>query len=183
MLISSTLEALGTAKNNKYKHMKLSRNAGIILLIVFNIAIDQISKIVVRQSIDARERIEVIGEFFQMMNVENTGAFLGMGSDMSPILKLIFLLILPVIVLGYLIYYIITTKDLDRLSLIALSCIAGGGIANVFDRIAFGSVTDFFYLYINDTIRTGIFNVADMSVTFGMIALLFTTFFAKKKSK
>ncbi|MGK0429704.1 MAG: signal peptidase II, partial [Psychroserpens sp.] len=97
--------------------MKSSRNAGIILLIIFNIAIDQISKIIVRQSIDTRERINVIGEFFQMMNVENTGAFLGMGSDMSPILKLIFLLILPVIVLGYLIYYILTNKDLDRLSL------------------------------------------------------------------
>jgi len=163
--------------------MNLSRNSGVILLIIFNIAIDQISKIIVRRSIDPRERIEVIGEFFQMMNVENTGAFLGMGSDMNPTLKLIFLLILPVGVLGYLIYYIITNKTLDRLSLIALSCIAGGGIANVFDRIAFGSVTDFFYLYLNDTLRTGVFNVADMSVTFGMIALLFTTFFANKKKQ
>tara|TARA_B100000809_G_scaffold263696_1_gene317593 strand:+ start:1096 stop:1593 length:498 start_codon:yes stop_codon:yes gene_type:complete len=163
--------------------MQLSRNAGIILLIIFNIAIDQISKIIVRTSIDPSERISVIGKFFQMMNVENTGAFLGMGSDMSPTLKVIFLLILPVGVLGYLIYYIITNKTLDRLSVIALSCIAGGGIANVFDRIAFGSVTDFFYLYINDTLRTGIFNVADMSVTFGMIALLFTTFFANKKKQ
>ncbi|MFT4610724.1 MAG: signal peptidase II [Glaciecola sp.] len=163
--------------------MQLSRNTGIIMLIIFNIAIDQISKIIVRTSIDPSERIKVIGEFFQMMNVENTGAFLGMGSDMSPTLKLIFLLILPVGVLGYLIYYIITNKTLDRLSVIALSCIAGGGIANVFDRIAFGSVTDFFYLYINNTLRTGIFNVADMSVTFGMIALLFTTFFANKKKQ
>ena len=113
--------------------MQLSRNTGIIMLIIFNIAIDQISKIIVRTSIDPSERIKVIGEFFQMMNVENTGAFLGMGSDMSPTLKLIFLLILPVGVLGYLIYYIITNKTLDRLSVIALSCIAGGGIANVFD--------------------------------------------------
>nr|WP_321247218.1 signal peptidase II [uncultured Psychroserpens sp.] len=163
--------------------MKLSRNAGVILLIIFNIAIDQISKIIVRGSIDPSERIKVIGDFFQMMNVENTGAFLGMGSDMNPTLKLIFLLILPVGVLGYLVYYIITNKDLDRLSLIALACIAGGGIANVFDRIAFGSVTDFLYLHINDTLRTGIFNVADMSVTFGMIVLLFTTFFANKNKQ
>jgi signal peptidase II len=158
--------------------MNLSRQVGVILLIVFNIAIDQISKVVVRNTIDPTERIKVIGDFFQMMNVENTGAFLGMGSDMNPTLKLIFLLIIPVVVLGYLVYYILTNKELDKLSVIALSCIAGGGIANVFDRIAFGSVTDFFYLYLNDTFRTGIFNVADMSVSFGMIILLCTTFFS-----
>jgi signal peptidase II len=163
--------------------MNLSRQVGVILLIVFNIAIDQISKVVVRNTIDPTERIKVIGDFFQMMNIENTGAFLGMGSDMNPSLKLIFLLIIPVVVLGYLVYYILTNKELDRLSVIALSCIAGGGIANVFDRIAFGSVTDFFYLYLNDTFRTGIFNVADMSVSFGMIILLCTTFFSNKNKQ
>ncbi|OUS00384.1 signal peptidase II [Flavobacteriales bacterium 33_180_T64] len=161
--------------------MKISRTAGIILLIVFNIAIDQISKVIVRANIDPSERINVIGDFFQMMNVDNTGAFLGMGSDMNPTLKLIFLLVLPIAVLGYLVYYIMTNKAQDKLSLIALCCIAGGGIANVFDRIAFGKVTDFFYLHINDTLRTGIFNVADMSVTFGMFVLLYVTLFSKKK--
>ena len=157
--------------------MKLSRTAGIILLIAFNIAIDQIA----RANIDPTERINAIGDFFILMNVENEGAFLGMGSSMNPTLKLIFLLVIPVIVLGYLIYYIIRNKDIDKWSTIALACIAGGGIANVFDRIVYGSVTDFFYLHINDTLKTGIFNVADMSVTFGMIILLLSALFAKKK--
>ncbi|MBO6607898.1 signal peptidase II [Psychroserpens sp.] len=161
--------------------MKLSRTTGIILLIAFNIAIDQISKVIARANIDPTERINVVGDFFILMNVENEGAFLGMGSTMNPTLKLIFLLVVPVIVLGYLIYYIIKNKEMDKWSTIALSCIAGGGIANVFDRIAYGSVTDFFYLHINDTLKTGIFNVADMSVTFGMIILLLAAFFVKKK--
>ncbi|MGS2727593.1 signal peptidase II [Psychroserpens sp. BH13MA-6] len=163
--------------------MQLSRTARAIWLIVFNIAIDQISKVVVRANIEPSERINVIGDFFVMMNVENTGAFLGMGSDMSYPLKLIFLLLLPVGVLGYLVYYILTNRSLDRLTFIALCCIAGGGIANVFDRIAFGSVTDFFYLHLNDTFRTGIFNVADMSVTFGMIVLLLAIIFPKNKKQ
>jgi len=150
------------------------------LLIVGNIAIDQISKIVVRQTIIPGERIKVIDDIFLMMNVENTGAFLGMGSDMNPKLKLIFLLILPVGVLGYLLYYIITNKSLDKISKVALCCIAGGGIANVFDRIVYGSVTDFFYLDFGGIFHTGIFNVADMSVTFGMLALLYGSFFHKK---
>jgi signal peptidase II len=161
--------------------MKISRTVGIILLIAFNIAIDQISKVFVRANIGDHERIQLIGRKFQMMNVENTGAFLGMGSDLSPIVKLIFLLILPTLVLSYLIFYILKTKSLDRLSLFALCCIAGGGIANVFDRIAYGSVTDFFYIELTDTIRTGIFNLADVSVTSGMIILLIGSFVNKKK--
>jgi len=118
-----------------------------------------------------------------MQYVENQGAFLGMGSEMNPTLKLIFLLILPTVVLIYVIYYIVKTKELDRMSLIAFCCIIGGGIANVFDRITRSEVTDFFFIKITETIKTGIFNVADLSVTTGMIMLLFSGLFSKKKKE
>ena len=128
-------------------------------------------------------QINVIKDYFQLIWVENEGAFLGMGSDMNPTLKLIFLLILPTLVLAYVIYYIVKTKELDRLSLIAFCCIIGGGIANVFDRIVRGEVTDFFFIKITETIKTGIFNVADLSVTTGMIMLLIGGIFSKKKKE
>lgn len=158
----------------------MNRNLFITLLIIFNIAIDQISKVIVRNTLTFREEINVIGEYFQLIWVENKGAFLGMGSDMNPTLRLIFLLILPTVVLGYVIYYIVKTKELDRLSLIAFCCIIGGGIANVFDRIVFGQVTDFFFIDLGGVFKTGIFNVADLSVTTGMIMLLFSGVFKKK---
>lgn len=152
-------------------------------MIVANIAIDQISKIIVRAEIAQNEVIELIGDTFIMTKVENSGAFLGMGSEMSPTLKWIFLLILPVIVLGGVMYYIITNKTLDKLSLIAFCCIVGGGIANVFDRFMYGSVTDFFHIDLGGVFRTGIFNVADMSVSFGMILLIIASFKQKKHEK
>lgn len=163
--------------------MKLSRTVSIVLLIVANIAIDQISKIIVRAKIAQNEIIELIGDTFIMTKVENSGAFLGMGSELSPALKWILLLILPVIVLGGVTYYIITNRALDRMSLIAFCCIVGGGIANVFDRFVYGSVTDFFHIDLGGVFRTGIFNVADMSVTFGMILLVIASFQQKKKEK
>ncbi|MBV7269381.1 signal peptidase II [Winogradskyella luteola] len=163
----------------------MNRNVFITLLIVFNIAIDQISKVIVRNNMvqGARGQIDVIEDYFQLIWVENKGAFLGMGSDMNPTLRLIFLLILPTAVLIYVIYYIVKTKELDRLSVIAFCCIIGGGIANVFDRIVFGEVTDFFFIKITDSIKTGIFNVADLSVTTGMIMLLFSGVLNKKEGK
>jgi len=159
----------------------LKRNIFIVLLIVFNIAIDQISKVWVRANFDYGETKSLIGEKFIMQYVENQGAFLGMGSDMHPTLKLILLLILPTIVLGYVIYYIIKNKELDRMSLIAFCCIVGGGIANVFDRITRGEVTDFFFINLGGVFKTGIFNVADVSVTTGMLMLLFSGLFNSKK--
>ena len=161
----------------------MNRNLFITLLIIFNIAIDQISKVVVRNTLVFREEIDVIGDYFQLIWVENKGAFLGMGSDMNPTLRLVFLLVLPTIVLGYVIYYIVKTKELDRLSLIAFCCIAGGGIANVFDRIAFGQVTDFFFINLGGVFKTGIFNIADISVTTGMVMLLFGGILNRKKVK
>lgn len=163
--------------------MKISRTAGIILLIIANIAIDQISKAIVRVEIIPGEIIRVINDTFILTNVENSGAFLGLGSDLSPLLKIVLLLILPILVLGFVIYYILKNKDMDRLSLIAFCCIVGGGIANVYDRIVYGSVTDFFHIDLGGVFRTGIFNVADMSVTFGMIMLLAASFIYKKKEK
>lgn len=163
--------------------MKLSRTAFIVILIVFNIAIDQISKIIVRAQVIPGSETDILGDYFTLHNVENTGAFLGMGSDFNPTLKLILLLLLPIGVLGYVIYYILKNKGLDRFSLIGFCCVIGGGIANVYDRIVYGSVTDFFHIDLGGVFRTGIFNVADMSVMFGMGLLLYGGFKTNKKEK
>ncbi|MFV0541062.1 MAG: signal peptidase II [Aestuariibaculum sp.] len=169
--------------------MKISkRNLYIVAVIVITIAVDQISKIIVRDNIIPRtetsfgERISVIGEYFILMNVENSGAFLGMGSDLNPTLRLIFLLILPIIVLAFVLRHILKDKSIDNWSLFAFSSIIGGGIANVFDRIVYGSVTDFLFIDLGGVFRTGIFNMADVSVTTGMIMLLIASFKKKKQT-
>ena len=151
----------------------------IALLILFNIGLDQFSKEYVRKNVVPGSRTELLGTQLQLMNVENTGAFLGMGSDSNPTVKLIFLIILPVIVLAAVVYYVFTSKALDNLSVIGLCCIAGGGIANLYDRFLYGSVTDFLYIDLGGVFRTCIFNSADLSVTTGMILLLISSFFSR----
>ncbi len=42
----------------------------------------------VRNHVDVRSKTEMIGEKFIMTNVENSGAFLGMGSELNPTFKL-----------------------------------------------------------------------------------------------
>ena len=161
--------------------MKLSRTSRIVLLISGTIAIDQISKVVIRAKMNYGQEIELIGQKFVLQYVNNKGAFLGMGSDLNPVVRLIFLLILPVVVLGYLIYYIFKNKQLENYALIALCMIAGGGIANVYDRIISGHVTDFLHIDLGGVFRTGIFNLADMAVTSGMILILFGSLLHRRK--
>ena len=123
-----------------------TRTLLILILVVFNIGLDQVSKVLVREKVVPGSRTELLGTQLQLMNVENSGAFLSMGSDSNPTVKLIFLLIVPVIVLGVVLYYVLTNKSLDNMSVIGFSCIAGGGIANLYDRFMYGSVTDFLYM-------------------------------------
>ncbi|MDC0630066.1 MAG: signal peptidase II [Flavobacteriaceae bacterium] len=157
------------------------RSLLILILVIFNIGLDQISKGIVRETVIPGSRTELLGKQLQLMNVENSGAFLSMGSDSNPTVKLIFLLILPVIVLGVILYYVLTNTTLDRLSIVGFSSIAGGGIANLYDRFLYGSVTDFLFMDFGGVFRTGIFNVADLSVTTGMILLLISSFLNRPK--
>ena len=78
--------------------------------------------------------------------------------------------------------HILKDKTLDSWSLFAFASIIGGGMANVYDRIVYGSVTDFLFIDLGGVFRTGIFNLADMSVTTGMIILVIASFRKKKET-
>ncbi|MCH1485604.1 MAG: signal peptidase II [Flavobacteriaceae bacterium] len=159
---------------------KKSRYLLITILVFLSITFDQISKIWVRNNFESYSEKSIIGDVFTLIKVENTGAFLGMGSELSEIPRILLLIILPVIVLISITLYTYIDKSLDKLSIIGFSLIIGGGIANIFDRIVFGSVTDFLYINLGGIFKTGIFNIADLSVTTGMIIILISSF--KRKS-
>ena len=156
-----------------------NRNISITILIAVSILLDQLSKFLIRQNVDQYSEIKLIGDYFILTNVENSGAFLGMGSDFSPFIKTIFLLILPVIVLICIMVYVYRDKEIDKISLIGFCFIIGGGIANIYDRILYGSVTDFLFIDLGGIFKTGIFNIADLSVTTGMILILLMSFRSK----
>ena len=152
----------------------------ISTIVTVSIALDQFSKVWVRSNFENYSEKNLIGEIFTLIKVENTGAFLGMGSELSEIPRILLLIVLPVVVLISITIYTYIEKTLDKISIIGFSLIIGGGIANIFDRIVYGSVTDFLYINLGGIFKTGIFNIADLSVTTGMILILISSF--KRKS-
>ena len=157
---------------------RLLRNIFFLLVIFANIGCDQITKNVVRTHLDYQQTVNVIGDHLVFIKVENTGAFLSMGSHLPLFIKTIFLSVLPVLFLAFGLYYLMTRKQINTSFALGISFALGGGIGNIYDRLVYGSVTDFLYIdyYF---IKTGIFNMADLSIMFGMGLIVITSFLEK----
>ena len=85
------------------------------------------------------------------------------------------MIVLPLTVLLYVLYYLLTNNNLTKLLILGSCLIIGGGFGNIYDRIMYNSVTDF--LHFNFVIfHTGIVNLADISITSGFIFLMYEFF-------
>lgn len=166
---------LSTSRKHTIKRL------GIIALVLLNIGCDQISKGMVRHHVTPMEYIEVIQDNLILTNVENTGAMLGFGQDFPPLVKLVLLQIIPTIVLFILLFRVLQKSNLNTGLALAFAFVIGGGIGNLIDRIAYGSVTDFFQIKLG-VFKTGIFNMADVSVSLGVCFLIMMAITPKKKT-
>lgn len=167
-IIFKTLTCL---KKNDMPLKRLMRNIFLLSLVLLNISCDQLSKRLARNSLSYYEEIKVIKHYFILTKVENSGAFLSLGNDLPFTVRLIFLTILPCLILAFGLYYLVKNNGVSILFAIGIAFAIGGGIGNLYDRVVHGSVTDFMYIHYA-FIKTGIFNMADVSIMVGMCLIL-----------
>ncbi len=68
--------------------------------------------------------------------------------------------------------YLLKSRQLERLQIVALALLVGGGMSNWYDRLVNdGRVVDFMVLGIG-RLRTGVFNVADIAIMLGIGLML-----------
>jgi signal peptidase II len=161
---------------------RVLRSVFFLLVIFANIGCDQITKNMVREYIGYQETIPLIGNHFVLTNVENSGAFLSLGSDFPFLLKTLFLSILPILFLIVGAYFLFTKKHINSYLALGISFTIGGGIGNIYDRLLYGSVTDFLNIDYH-FIKTGIFNMADLSITIGIGLIFFSNYFYKENDQ
>src|ERR1700761_6383783 len=140
--------------------------------IVF-IGCDRITKDLAKSHLMYRAPISYFHNTVRLEYVENTGAALSMGDQLSKPVSFWLLSVIPLAFLMILFGYTIkNAKTFSPLRMLALSLIIAGGLGNIIDRLLYDRhVTDFMNVGISN-LRTGIFNVADMCVTAGVIAFL-----------
>lgn len=145
----------------------------IAIVLLFNIGCDQISKTIVRTRIDLHEKINLFDNRIMLTRVENSGAFLSIGDSLSAGVKFVVLVLIPFMALLVGTYFLFMRSALSRSTLVALSFVVGGGIGNIMDRYLYGSVTDFLHISVG-ILRTGIFNMADVSIMTGVFIIVGT---------
>ena len=144
----------------------------IIGIALLNIGCDQISKTMAVKHLPPGVSHSYLGKTFVLRYAENSGAFLSLGSDLPNKVRGIALKVFPILLLLGLLGYLLLSKGLDTWSIVAFSFIFGGGISNIYDRLLYGYVVDFMNMGIG-TLRTGIFNFADVSIMIGLFMMLF----------
>ncbi|WP_442591179.1 signal peptidase II [Pedobacter sp. AW31-3R] len=158
------------------------RNIYILLVIFINVGVDQLTKYIAREQLMEGEVIQVVSEHFMLTKTENHGAFLSVGDQMPASIKFIFLMLLPAIALCFGIYFLLINDHLHRIFVVGLCFVIGGGIGNLYDRMVYGSVTDFLHIdYL--MVKTGIFNIADVSIMIGMACLLLNIYLKYRNNR
>jgi len=143
----------------------LSVMAGVIVL-------DQLTKAAARAWLAPGVRHSWLGDVFRLELVRNPGAFLSLGAGLPPgVRSAIFTWGVGAVVVGA--AWVALFRAHSRAAAVGAALVAGGGLGNLWDRLAAGGlVVDFMNLGLG-RLRTGIFNVADLAIVGGAVVLVF----------
>ena len=147
--------------------------AGVLALIA-----DQASKLWLLFVFDiGRQGAVKVTPFFDLVLAWNTGISYGWFQNDSPTGAAVLLGIKAVAVVLLAIWM---ARSHTRMATIGLGLIIGGAIGNAIDRFAYGAVVDFALLHVQiagKTFNWYVFNLADVAIVAGVIALLYDSFF------
>ena len=138
--------------------------------VCFIVLIDQISKIFIHQSMDLYQSVTIIPSLLDFTYIRNEGIAFGINFEGSRI----FFIVFPIVITFYLISLLRDKEFQSSSSQISLLLIIGGAIGNITDRIFRGYVVDFIDFHIN-CVHWYVFNIADSSVTIGLLFLLYSS--------
>lgn len=145
----------------------------VLILSFLVILFDQVSKILVRLSLQYSKPYRLIGNWLRFRYIENDGMAMGLKVE-SQYFFIFFAFLTTIIIFVYL----MRLRNESIQLRIALALILGGAIGNLIDRLLYRKVVDFIEVVISSK-TWPIFNVADIAVFIGMGMLIYLVFFNK----
>lgn len=141
----------------KVRALALAHSAAVIAVVV---GLDQLTKHTLAAGIRPGQQKKFLPAI-ELVHVRNTGVAFGIFSGGGAVV-LVFTIVALVVLLGYLVL-----RPERRLLWLPIGMLVGGALGNLIDRLVHGSVIDFIKLP-----AWPAFNVADMSITFGVLVLV-----------
>ena len=166
----------------KEKILPLSLTAFIIL-------VDQIVKAVIVKIKPEPGLIKDVfsNDFLWIYHVRNKAIAFSLGENLPEFLKPVAFIAIPILVLGFLMWYYLKSDEFSCLQRWAAAGIIGGGLGNIIDRIFRpDGVVDFVSVKLYGFLgfeRWPTFNVADSCVVVCCLLLLVTILFSPVKTK
>ncbi len=156
------MQSQKTSRWRQWLHRASSRRR-FILLFVLVMALDQLSKLWVREALPLYNSVPDEG-FLRISHVINTGMVLGIEAPFAVGL------LLPLGILGLVLflswrYFPLNSRVLDT----AMGFFVGGCVGNIADRMLLGGVTDIIDVNLSAAIGRLVFNVADLACLAGII--------------
>ena len=116
------------------------------------------------------------GPFFSLIMVWNRGVSFGMFDHAGDNGRWLFAGLAAVIVIVLVVWL---HRASDRLIAVALGLVIGGAIGNIYDRLAYGAVADFFDFHIGGH-HWPAFNIADSVISIGVVLLLWDALYRQR---
>ena len=147
-----------------------------LALILF--VLDWVTKQVIESNLFYGQEIAVL-PFFDLTLRYNTGAAFSFLAQAGGWQRWFFSLIALMVVVG-ISWRLVKIAETSRLEALALTCVLGGAIGNLYDRLVYGHVVDFLQFHWQQVWYFPAFNVADSAITIGVILMLLESFVSKK---
>ncbi|MBE2252533.1 MAG: signal peptidase II [Myxococcus sp.] len=152
--------------------MSIARRFLIFGLVTFlSIALDQVTKVLATDAFKGKPTLSYLGDTFRFQYATNEGAFLSLGGNLPANVRF-WLLTVGVGALLLAITVQALRNPVDTANLTGYALIVSGGFSNWIDRARFdGVVVDFMNMGLG-SLRTGVFNIADLAILAGIGVLL-----------
>ncbi len=142
----------------------------VLGIVLSTVGCDRVTKRLAVTKLRGRPAHSYLADTVRLQYVENRGAFLSLGADL-PARARTGIFVVGTGVLLAAIGLAIVFRRMSTASWTGLSLIWAGGVSNLIDRVSRGGAIDFMNVGVGP-LRTGIFNVADMAIMAGMLAVV-----------
>jgi signal peptidase II len=157
--------------------INLRRGVLLCLLLAGTAGCDRVTKHLAVTTLAGAPDRSFLADTIRLQYHENPGAFLAFGASWPPAAQaFVFQFGNAVLLAGA--AFLAARYRWSRLAGCGLVLFLAGGMSNLADRMAIGSVIDFLNVGIGP-VRTGIFNVADMAIMAGIAMVLWEVVLAR----
>ena len=146
----------------------------VFLIAIICTLVDQVIKLIITNSLDFGDSIQIIPSLFSLTLLQNTGAAFSIFSSGT-----IVLILVSLVALNLIYWFLIKDKDLNKLETIVYGVLIGGILGNL---VFYGYVID--YLDFNILgFNFPVFNFADICIVVTIILIIIFTLKGEKDAR